>query len=51
MWQGYYVEWTIVVIAVCVLALRALEAAHAGATGSDASGTRSPGCWRRRSPA
>jgi Fe-S oxidoreductase len=37
MWQGYYVEWTIVTIAVCVLVLRALEAVHDGATGWDAA--------------
>ena len=29
MWQGYYVEWTIVVIACCVLALRGLHGAAA----------------------
>jgi Fe-S oxidoreductase len=32
MWQGYYVEWTILVILVCVLTLRGLEGALLGET-------------------
>ena len=33
MWQGYYVEWTIVAIAACVLSLRGLEYALVGESG------------------
>ncbi len=32
-WQAYYVEWTIVAIAVCILVLRGLEGALAGQRG------------------
>ncbi len=32
-WQAYYVEWTILLIVVCVLALRGLEGALAGVDG------------------
>jgi Fe-S oxidoreductase len=32
MWQGYYVEWTIVAVLVCVLTLRGLENALQGET-------------------
>jgi len=33
MWQGYYVEWTIVGVGVCIMLLRGLEGALAGETG------------------
>ncbi len=32
MWQGYYVEWTIVGVGVCIMLLRGLEGALAGET-------------------
>lgn len=32
-WQAYYVEWTIVAVAVCILALRGFEGALAGVEG------------------
>jgi Fe-S oxidoreductase len=35
-WQAYYVEYTILAVAVCVLALRGLEGAHDGVRSYDA---------------
>jgi Fe-S oxidoreductase len=32
MWQGYYVEWTIVGVGICIMLLRGLEGALAGTT-------------------
>ena len=52
MWQGYYVEWTIVGVGVCIMLLRGLEAALAGETGALALevGGSDVLCLPRRTP-